>query len=242
MQDPHDVFEELLIDAAKHHVVLKYVAKTWHIICLLYDLANRPVPPGYQTMRQRILARLPACTLHYTVMHKRTHNVRYIEGAKFNRKSFPARNYKPLVIETRANLKELLRFHADRHVGSLGQKMLADVETEQPINLYYYVDGVQPSTSGTWKMLCQVIKLECCNMFMNFSTIVYAKDHRLEADHLTEGLLAELNANPNVNVTRVIADMPERHRLTCMTNFNGEFGCTFCMSPGERRDGSPGID
>ncbi len=241
LSDPKEVFKKLLVDAAKHHAPLIFVEKVWRVIILLYELAQYDKPSGYQWMRKQLLDSLPACTLHYTVVHKKTHMVRHIQGDRFRRKNFPARNYRPVCIETRSNLKDLLKFHAERHEGCYGDRMVEKVKKGDPIDIYFYVDGVQPSTSGTWKMLCQVIKLDCCHMLLNFNTIVYAKDHQLEADELLQGLLSELHANPNVNVKYVIADMPERHRLCGMTNFNGSYGCTVCFSPGEKRDGAPGM-
>ncbi len=241
--DPDSVFMRLLTKAAKHFIPLSYASITWNIICDLFELFTGERPRGFQTMRQRVLDRLPGCTLHYKLLHRRTRQVRYVEGVRFKKKAYPPSKYKLLVCETRANLKELLRYHAEElHTGEMSQELTEIVSQGQvPIPIHLYIDGVSPTSTGSWRMLCQVIRVAGCNHILNYSTFVYAKDHKITADDIMEGLLADLHRNPSVSVELLLCDMPERQRMCGLTNFNGEHGCLTCMSRGEKREGGPGM-
>ncbi len=238
--DPEKAFRRLLTKGAKHHIPIKYMEITWEIVCDLFEVFTSERPRGFHRLRELELQALPGCTLYYTLEHRRTHTIHYVSSAKFKKKTYPVNKYRSLVCETRADLKELLEYHAERHNGPVGHEMKLTVERSEPICIHGYVDGVTPTSTGSWKMLCQVIRHNCCNLILNYSTFIYDKDYQLTPEQIMEGLIADLNRYPNVRLGLLICDMPERMRLCGLTNHNGEHGCLTCISPGEKRDGAPG--
>ncbi len=192
-------------------------------------------------MREKVLAALPGCTLHYTLEHKASGIISYVEGKRFRKKRYPPHKFRPLISETRANLKELLKYHADLHHGHLGEKLSEAVIEKEEIPLHFYVDGVSPSTTGSMKMICEVVRHSCCNLIMNYNTIIYAKDYDITPQDLLQGLLRDLNRWPFLKIKLVICDMPERLRLCGLTSCNGFYGCLHCFAKGSLRSKGPGV-
>ncbi len=218
-----------------------FLAKQWRRDCDIIEYYTGQRPAGFYGLRQKVLDDLPGCTLHYALENKATGQIRYVEGRSFKKSLYPASKYRPHICETRANLADLMKYHASLHKGERGEKLTEAVLERHEIPLHFYVDGVSPSTTGSLKMICEVVRHPCCNLLLNYNTIVYAKDYDITADDLLQGLLQDLNRNPNLVVKLVICDMPERLRLCGLTSHNGEHGCLTCFSPGEKRDGAPGV-
>ncbi len=240
-EDPDVAFERLLVEGAKHHIPLVFLDIVWRICQKIYRAWTGCEPNGFYWLRKQIIDQLPSSTLHYTLQHRRTKQFRYVEGRAFRRKKYPARKYKPIICETRANLRELVKYHAQLHNGTRGDQLLEAVREKHEIPLSFYVDGVCPSTTGSMKMICEVIRHQCCNLILNYNTVVYDKDYAITSDDLLQGLLKDLNRNPNMKIELVICDMPERFRLCGITHFNGSHGCMCCMAKGEKREGAPGV-
>ncbi len=238
---PDEIFMEMLTDGAKHHVPLVYMEKDWSRICDQYERFTGERPMGFYHLRRQVIDKLPGCTVHYTLENKSTGQIRYVEGRSFKKAKYPADKYRPLLCETRANLQELMAYHASLHKGETGRAMSEAVLEKHVIPLHFFVDGVSPSTTGSAKMICEVVKHECCNLILNYNTIVYAKDYAITPEDLLQGIIADLHRAPNMNIKLVICDMPERLRLSGLTSHNGEFGCLTCLSPGEKRIGGPGV-
>ncbi len=232
---------ELLVDGAKHHVPLVFLDKDWNRMCDLYERFTGERPQGFYTLRRKVIDQLPGCTMHYTLENKSTGQIRYVEGRSFKKAKFPASKYRPLLCETRAKLKDLMEYHASLHKGDTGRAMTEAVLEKHVIPLHFFVDGVSPSTTGSSKMICEVVKHECCNLILNYNTIVYASDYAITAEDLLQGLIADVHRSPNMDIKLVICDMPERLRLAGVTSHNGEFGCLACLSPGVTREGGPGV-
>ncbi len=239
--DPEKVFEALLTLGAKHHIPIKYMEVTWSLMRHVFWVFTGERPLGFARLREIVLGSLPGCKLYYVVRNKRTGQTRYVEGSSFKKKTFPANKYEAVVCETRASLRQLMKYHAELHQGDIGRQLRNAVTTKELIMFDVYIDGVKATSTGSWKMLSTVIRHECCNLMLNYSTFVYAKDHQLTADDILEGLLKDLHRNRNMHVRLVVCDMPERLRLCCLINFNGEHGCLVCVSPGEKREGGPGV-
>ncbi len=239
--NPEGIMTYFLTKAAKHHIPLVFVKIVWDAICDILEGMHVPRPKGFQSMRQKVLEQLPNCTLHYTVVHKQTRAVYRVLASKFRKKRFPSHKYRCIVVETRSDLKDLLAYHAELHQGQRGDELQAALDDNDEIPIHFYVDGVSPSSTGSSKMICQVLRHQCCNLILAFNTIVYAKDYKIDGPELLEGLLHQLHLNPNVRVKLVLADMPERLRLLGLSNHNAEYGCQICFAPGEKRDGGPGM-
>ena len=111
-------------------------------------------------------------------------------------------------------------------------------QTELPI--YFYIDGVPPSKSGTKKMIMEAFRLPCCRAMIHFATIHYESEHDVCADDLLLGLIEELKDVTQVRVKLLIADLPERCRLTGLVNFNAMEGCLTCFATGESRERAGG--
>ncbi len=242
IEDPESCMAYLLTKGAKHHVPIVFLNIIWDMLCDFFEAIHVERPRGFQTMRQNLLDQLPNCTMHYTVMHKRTRAVFRVSGKRFKKKRFPACRYRCLITETRSDLKQLLDYHASLHTGSRGRDLKQAMIDEIEIPIHLYVDGVAPSSTGSSKMICQVIRHQCCNLILSFNTIVYSPDYKIDAPELMQGLLHQLHKYPNVRVKLVLADMPERLRLLGLSNFNAEYGCQICFSPGEKREGAPGMN
>ncbi len=239
--EPQAIFEKLLSAGAKHHVPLVFMDKVWRIICDLLEALHGERPLSFFRLRQKVIDDLPPATIHYRVQHKRTGIIRYVEGRTFRKKKYPASRYKAMVCETRTNLEDLMKYHAERHEGARREELMNAWKEKSDIPVHFFIDGVSPSTTGSKKMMCEVVQHTCCNLLMNYATFVYQKDYELTADDLLEGLTKDLHKHPNMKVKLILADMPERHRLLGLINHNGEFGCQICIAPGEKREGAPGI-
>ncbi len=50
-------------------------------------------------------------------------------------------------------------------------------------------------------------------------------------------IVQEVNADPEVSIKLVIADMPERHTLRGMMPIQGRFSCEFCVGRGDTGSG-----
>ena len=237
MDDPTNVFERMLCLGAKHHIPLSFMHVCWEVMRDLFELVNLTRPPTFQTLRLKALAQLPQCTLHYTLRHRTTQRIKHVTGDSFQKRKYPTHLYEVLCTETRADLGALVKFHADLHKGRRGD----DLKSMDPVPIHFYCDGVSATTTASWKMICQAIRVDCCNLLLNLNTYVHHRDHKPTADDLLEGLLSELHRNPHVHVKLVLCDMPERLRLLCMTNFNGKHGCHICVAEGETRTGAPGV-
>ncbi len=239
-EDPEQVFDRLLTKGAKHHIPIVHLAATWEMMQDVYEYFTGSRPLGFQSLRERLLNSLPSCKLHYTVVNKRTGQRRYVEGSAFKKKTYPADKYESIVCETRSNLKELLSYHAALHKGDTRQELESCLRRKDPMFISVYIDGVKATSTGSWKMLCQVIRHDCCNLMLSYSTFVYARDYELTNEEILAGLLADLNKHRNIHISLLVADMPERSRLCGLTSHNGDHGCLICVSPGEKREGAPG--
>ena len=240
-EDPQACFERMLHLGAKHHIPHVFLNLVWTLCQKIYLHFTGTAPKGYFWLRKKVLDDLPQTTLHYTLQHRRTGTIHYVKGNRFRRKRFPSRKYKPLFSETRGKLRELIKYHAQLHQGIRGHKLEEAIREKHEIPLSFYVDGVSPSTTGSMKMVCEVVKHRCCNLILNYNTVIYDKDYQLTADDLLQGLLKDLSRNPNFKVELVVADMPERFRLCGLTHYNGAHGCLSCFSKGENRTGAPGV-
>ncbi len=134
-----------------------------------------------------------------------------------------------------------MEYHAKLHLGQRRDDLLKAVKEKREIPLSFYVDGVCPSTTGSMKMICEVVRHQCCNLILNYNTVVYDKDYQITPDDLLQGLLSDLNRSPHMKIQLVICDMPERFRLCGITNFNGKHGCLSCFAKGVNREGAPGV-
>ncbi len=239
--EENEIFERLLSLGAKHHIPLVFMEKTWIVIAEMLEVANGRRPIGFYRMRERVLNSLPQPRLFYTLQHRRTGTIKYVEGKHFKKKTYPISQFRPIMCETRANLHELMEYHAACHKGKRGERLQFEAATKADIPISLYVDGVSPSSTGSMKMICEVVKHDCCNLLLNFNTIVYAKDFTPSAEDLMEGLLSDLSRNKHIKVNLVLCDLPERLRLCCLNNFNGQHGCLTCVSPGVKRVGAPGV-
>ena len=50
-------------------------------------------------------------------------------------------------------------------------------------------------------------------------------------------IVQELNQDPDITVTYIVADMPERHTLRGLTTINGGWSCEFCIGMGDTGGG-----
>ncbi len=239
--DETDIFERLLTLGAKHHIPLAFLDKTWSFVADILERTNGKRPLGFYRLRDLVLERLPQPRLYYTLQNRRTGQIKYVEGKHFKKKLYPVSKFRPIMSETRADLQELMEYHAKCHHGARGERLQAEVANKQEIPISLYVDGVSPSSTGSMKMICEVVKHDCCNLLLNFNTVIYAKEYTPSAEDLIEGLLSNLSRHPHIKVQLVLCDLPERLRLCCMNNFNGQHGCLTCVSPGMKRVGGPGV-
>ncbi len=241
-EDPIVAFERLLVLGAKHHIPQVFLNIVWSICQRIYECFTGERPKGFYWLRQQAIDDLPSCELHYTLKNKLTQEHVHVRGKSFRRKRFPSRKFEPLICETRANLQELMKYHAELHAGTdRGEHLAEAVKEKYEIPLSFYVDGVSPSTTGSMKMICEVIRHRCCNLILNYNTVVYAKDYEITAEDLLQGLLRDLNRYPHMKVELVICDMPERLRLCSVNSFNGNYGCLHCLAKGEKRERGPGV-
>ncbi len=241
-EDPQVIFERLLVLGASHHIPIVFLDKVWKLCQLIYEAFTGERPKGFYTLRQKVLDELPGCTLYYTLQHRRTKAITHVKGKAFRRKRYPARKYAPLLCETRANLQELMDYHAQLHAGTdRGDRLTEAVKEKYEIPLSFYVDGVSPSTTGSMKMICEVVRHSCCNLILSYNTVLYAKDYPITADDLLSGLLSDLSRYPHIKLELVICDLPERLRLCGHTHFNGAHGCLHCLAKGESRTKGPGV-
>ncbi len=134
----------------------------------------------------------------------------------------------------------MLMFHAKLHKGLKGHELLRAVRQRRDIPVYGYIDGIAPSKSGMDKMYMVCIHVPCCRAVLNLAVIKHEKDHEVCADDLVIGLIEELTANPYVKMTLLVADLPERCRLSGTINFNGADGCITCIAKGQSREGGRG--
>ncbi len=241
-EDPQLIFERLLVIGTHHHVPIVFLDKVWRLCQQIYEVFTGERPKGFYSLRQQVIDDLPGCTLHYTLQHRRTKAITHVKGKAFRRKRYPSRKYAPLICETRADLNELMAYHALLHQGTDRGDSLTEAVTEKhEIPLSFYVDGVSPSTTGSMKMICEVVRHNCCNLILSYNTVLYSKDYPITPDDLLQGLLADLRRYPHMKVELVICDLPERLRLCGHNHFNGAHGCLHCFAKGVKRQGAPGV-
>ncbi len=241
VNNPDDIFSQVFVQGHKHQVVAVYQRKMWKLMSDMFEQFTGVRPDSYQRMKGQLLDTLPKIKFIFTCREKATGEIHRSADVAWRRKKFPADEFDLVYCEAKTDLKELLKFHANLHHGDVRDEYLNAIENDLPIEIYFYVDGVQPTTSGTNKMLCQALRLPKCRKLLNYTTILYAKDHKLTANQVLQSLIHDLIHYPNIKVKLMVADLPERCRLAGWTSFNGTFGCMTCLSPGEPRPGGGGV-
>ena len=244
-QDTNDpaylrTFKRLLVTGAKHHIPQVFLRSVWDDMASLFEQSTGFRPRAFSAQREKVLKTLPGCKIHYT-MESRADGSRVVEeDSAFRRSKYPAHKFDMLMCETVSSITELLVHHASLHMGPTGQKLLKGIQEKRDVYLYFYIDGVSPSTSGSQKMICQVLRLPDCRKIYNFNTILYLKEYNITGDDLLRALIVDLKANPNFHIRLLLADMPERCRMTGSISHCGYFGCNICFCRGEPRPGGGG--
>ncbi len=233
-----EAFRRIAVWGAKHHVPIEYQKHVFNMFKAANPGRYINVQTSFDTFRRQFKSKFPSPIIHAVVKHHETGVSLRIQGSAFRRKLFPACEYSKVYEETRGNLKELLRLHANLHDGDVRKNMHAALDNddgEQLIPIYFYADGVAPSNSGTKKMFMEAFRVPCCRAMIHFATIHYEPKFDICADDLLVGLIEELKSVPQVRVALMVADLPERCRLSGLVNFNAIDGCIVCYASGESR-------
>ena len=239
--DLEDAFKRLVILGSKHHAAIVYQRKVFDMlkqVYIKYDPDSCRL--SYDTLRYRFRHELPRMKIFVTVHDLEKDSYLLVEDTAFRRKMFPAKKFKQVYTETRTNMIDMMKFHAQTHEAEKCNELLAALKEKRDITIFVYIDGIAPSNSGQKKMMMVCYRIPCCRAVLNLATIIYERKYNLCADDLVNGLIDELTAHPNIHVELLVADLPERCRLSGTINFNGQSGCITCLAPGEPREGRGG--
>lgn len=121
------------------------------------------------------------------------------------------------------------------------------------VNLIVYTDGIQISKSGNksfWPVICGLVELpiEIRDSIKNKiifgvwqgeskpSSDILFKNLKIQIENINQnGIQIEKNGKINtiyIQIYGVICDTPAKAIVLNMNQFNGEFGCPYCLNPG----------
>lgn len=233
--DPSRAFRWLFVRGARKHARKSYQRDAWSLVQRLFKLQKVKGAKSYDTEQRLLHAGLPALMIHYKVQNKETGEVVDGQADSFPRKRFPARLWRQLVVETRVDFGALLKFFVKNHRGARKLQLKAQLDAGT-LPITFFVDGVQPSNSGTRKMYCQAVRIGDCHSLLNVNTIVVDKSYSLSAEEMMAGFIKMLRTTI-VDLKLIVADMPQRLQITGSQSFNGRNGCNVCVAEAETKQG-----